>query len=287
MEEAYKIAGTVILYNPPSGFVDNISRYLADIDRLYVIDNSEHLTHEHKARLSGSPKIEYIALGENFGIAKALNIGAELAIKGGYDFLLTMDQDSEASPNMLKTMLACMDSYKQAEVGIIAPRQIYTSFADRQTNTPCEEILTTMTSGNLLNLQIYKAVGPFLDMLFIDFVDHEYCMRLRSNRFKIIQANKAILNHKLGDVSEHNLFFKHFAISNHAPLRRYYSTRNKFYLYDHYRNTFPEYFRSFFKYIFFDILSIIIYEKDKLDKLKMTLQGYLDYKKDTYGKYKT
>ena len=37
-------------------------------------------------------------IGENRGMAAALNAGAVLAVAAGYDFLLTMDQDSRATP---------------------------------------------------------------------------------------------------------------------------------------------------------------------------------------------
>lgn len=285
MENTKRIAGVVILYNPRPDFVDNILLYLADIDKLYAIDNSEQSYHEHETKLSSFPKIVYIPKKENLGIAKALNVGAEHAMRDGYDFLLTMDQDSKVTPNMINAMLACLDSHKRAEIGIIAPRQVYTSFHDQRINKPCDEILTTMTSGNLLNLKAYKAVGPFLDKLFIDFVDHEYCMRLKMNGFRIIQANNAVLNHSLGSVTEYRLLWKRFALGNHPPLRRYYITRNKFYLYDHYRKHFPDYFRPFFKYIMYEVLTILLYEENKLGKLRMIVKGYHDNKKGIYGKY--
>ncbi len=283
--ESIRIAGVVILYHPCPDFAENIRRYLGDIDRLYVIDNSEQHFEERAAKLTHFPNVVFIPNRDNFGMARALNIAAEYAIKDGYDFLLTMDQDSKVTTGMIKTMLSCLESDDPSRVGILSPVQVYTSYKKKSSDKPCEEILTTMTSGNLLNLKAYQATGPFLDKLFIDYVDHEYCMRLRVNGFRIIQANNAVLNHPLGSITEYRLLWKRFALGNHPPLRRYYITRNKFYLYDRYKEHFPEYFRPFFKYLIYEVLSILLYEEDKLAKLQMIIRGYSDYKKGIFGKY--
>jgi rhamnosyltransferase len=285
MERRFKIAGVVVLYHPGPDFVGAILRYLDDIDRLYVVDNSEQQFEEHAAKLSSFPKVVFIANKDNLGIARALNIGAERAIQDGYDFLLTMDQDSEVTPGMIRTMLGCLESGDSSEIGMLSPVQVYTSYQKKPESRPCEEILTAMTSGTILNLKAYRAAGPFLDKLFIDYVDHEYCMRLRLRGFKVMRANNAVLMHKLGSVTEYRFFFKKYSLGNHPAFRRYYITRNKFYLYDHYKKLFPDYFRPFFKYLVYEVLTILLYENDKLGKLRMIVKGYLDNRKEIYGKY--
>lgn len=276
----------MILYNPGLELLDNIRLYSDSVGAVYAIDNSETPSPRVNAGLLSMKNVQYLPNNDNLGVARALNSAAELAIRDGYEFLLTMDQDSKVTPGMVDTLLACRDARNRDTIGIIAPRQIYASFEDRRETGACEEILTTMTSGNLLSLAAYKTAGPFLEKLYIDFVDHEYCMRLTKSGFKIIRANNAVLHHNLGAVSEHRLFCKRFAVGNHPPLRRYYGTRNKFYLHDRYRASFPDYFRSFYKYILYELATIIIYEKNKMEKLRMIMQGYRDYKKGVYGKYK-
>jgi len=287
MTQALRIAGIVVLYNPPADFIDNVQRYLNAIDRLYVVDNSETDAQPRAAQFSNSPKIRYISNGRNLGIARALNQGAERALNDGFDLLLTMDQDSLVTPGMIRTMLLCLEKNDLSEIGILSPVQVFVTHQNRPIDIACEDILTTMTSGNLLNLKAYQSVGPFLDKLFIDYVDYEYCMRLRLHGFRVLRANNATLYHKLGSITEYRLPFKQFALGNHPPIRRYYITRNKFYLYRNYRRYFPEFFRPFFKLLFYEIVTILLLEDDKLKKLKMILRGYLDYKKGIYGKFPT
>ena len=70
-----KIAGIVTLYNPSDKDIENISTYIDDIDKLYVIDNTEG--NDNKSRIPKNKKIEYTFKNENIGVAAALNIGAK------------------------------------------------------------------------------------------------------------------------------------------------------------------------------------------------------------------
>jgi len=52
-------------------------------------------------------KVRYLTAGTNSGIGTALNTAGRMAVQEGYEYLLTMDQDSVASVGMIRTMLAC------------------------------------------------------------------------------------------------------------------------------------------------------------------------------------
>jgi len=69
------IAGVVVLYNPDPIVIQNIQSYLPFLYVLYVIDNSEspNMNIVEQLRELGE-KIKYIALGENRGVAYALNL---------------------------------------------------------------------------------------------------------------------------------------------------------------------------------------------------------------------
>ena len=93
------LAGVVILYNEdPHKIIENILSYSTKLDKIYLYDNStvKNINWEILLNKLGK-KVEYIFFGENLGIAKRLNTAATSAIKDGYSFLLTMDQDSSFS----------------------------------------------------------------------------------------------------------------------------------------------------------------------------------------------
>lgn len=285
MGGALRIAAVVVLYNPAQEHLGNIGHYSDSVDRVYAIDNSEGPNPDTAAQLEAIPAVVYLPNHGNLGIAAALNAGAERAIADGYDLLLTMDQDSTATPGMVAALVSCFERVGREEIGIVSPcHQL--GEACKQHPGDCIEIEVAMASGNLLNLHAFRAIGPFRDDYFIDYVDHEYCLRLRQHGFRIIQANKAVLRHRLGSMTWHRLLHKQIKLGNHSPLRRYYAFRNRFHLYQQYSKAFPVYFRYFYREIFQEIGALLLFEAQKLEKLRMMLRGYLDYRRGIFGKYR-
>jgi rhamnosyltransferase len=272
-----KIAGVVTLYNPDLTVLKNIESYIDQIDLLFAFDNSEVENSLLKDELIKNLKIVYTHNKKNLGVAKVLNLAAQNAIKMGYDYLLTMDQDSKAMQGMINEMF---DKSRNIEnVGIISPLHIGKFNTKKVPLEDIKEELVVMTSGNLLNLKVYKQAGLFRDDFFIDYVDTEYCMRLNLNNYKVIKINSAFLYHNEANVSESKFLFKKVFPYNHSPIRMYYKVRNRFYLRDMYIKYFPEYFKWEFPLFRNMIFKIILFEKNRIKKLYYAFSGYIDYKK--------
>ena len=280
-----RIAGTIVLYQPDQDVISNIKSYFDEIEVLYVIDNSETMKSDIVQQILQFDKIVYLPNGENLGIATALNIAAVRAITDGYDFLLTMDQDSCAESGMINNLLRLLNYVVWDEIGIVSPVHVVESNPQSSNNGFFSEVKSVMTSGNLLNLKAYTKVGRFADDLFVDCVDHDYCLRLTQAGFKIFQVNKSVLHHKLGLISQFKLLHKTLTTSNHSPLRRYYNTRNRFYIW----NTYGDYAKEFVmedKCSFRgEIRNILFGESERFAKFCMMIRGYLDYRNNKFGKY--
>lgn len=276
-------AAVVVLYNPVLNVFGNLSTYIDQISKLFVVDNSDNINVPLVEKIKQIKNAEYIFNGSNIGIAAGLNIGSRKAIEEGFEYLLTMDQDSRADPYMVNNLLMVIKSSQG--IGLAAPRYVH---ADVQEETEVEavnEILYTMTSGSLLNLFAFEKVGGFLEKLFIDHVDHEYCLRLNKNGFKVIKVNNAVLYHKVGNTVKRKFFLFTFCPSNHPPIRLYYRTRNRLYVDHIYKKTFPNYFKEDIRHFIREIIEIIMYEKDLWNKFKMIFIGYKHYRKNNLGEY--
>jgi rhamnosyltransferase len=284
MSSTTRIAAIVVFYNPDPVFIDNIRCYSDDVETVYVIDNSDIVLPDIKNLLAVFSNVTYIRNPGNLGIATALNIGLEQAIKAGFDFALTMDQDSSAEPGMVKAMLDCLAAFDKCTVGIVSPYYQLGDMAEPPTGA-WQEVEVAMASGNLLSLEAFKKVGVFREDYFIDFVDHEYCLRLRRNGYTILRANRAALNHRLGAMTWHYMLWKRVKVGNHPPLRRYYGFRNRFHLHRLYQGGFPSYFRYFYRNMIQEILGVVLFEEQKTAKLAMMWRGYLDYRKGILGKF--
>ena len=275
-----KIAGVVVFYNPSDNNVSNISNYLKSVDKLYVIDNSE----DDIARLSNTNKIEYIKLHENKGVAFALNEGAKLAIKNNYHYLLTLDQDSNINNDIISEMKNYLKLHKNDNIGLVSPYHDIGIPDDKSGEV--EERLEVMTSGNIISLDAYQAVGGYKDWLFIDCVDYDFCMNLNCHGFKVIRLNNVIMKHELGNLTIHHFFGKSYPCFNYNHIRRYYMVRNNLYIRKLYSDKYPEYCNRLVRVQKGQAKRVLLFEKAKFKKLRFMYKGYRDFKKGIVGKIK-
>lgn len=276
-----KISATVIWYNPGNENIGNIWTYLNYFEKLFIIDNSKNSNKELSKKLE-STKVKYIYNeGKNLGISGALNLACEKAIKEGFSWILTMDQDSSFDSKNIKEYFKIFNQIQNNNIGIISPNHILKN--DIIKTEEDKEFINTdhvMTSGNLLNLSVWEKVGRFDENLFIDEVDSEMCYRMIEKGYKIKQLNKIKMYHELGNLEKRNFFFRKVSILNHNYIRKYYITRNKFYMFKNYRR----YRMRYIYYILNDFFKVIVYEKDKVRKLKYMFKGIKDFFKNKMGK---
>lgn len=276
---AQKIAGVVILYHPHDNVINNIMSYLPHLDSLLLIDNSQPSVEEiyDQLRQHFDEKIAYLPNAQNYGIAKPLNQGAAFALSKKADWLLTMDQDSRFQNNDLDLLIQAANQSNKNEVGLLTPFHRTPNAQAVTFEKATTEVRITMTSGNLLNLDAYKKCGSFDERLFIDSVDHEYCLRLRKNNYKLIRINRSILNHELGRIIYHRFIFFKIKTTNHSAYRRYYITRNRLYVMFRYFSFDLKYFRRELKHYLLDLFKILLVESNKIQKLKQFGLGTLDF----------
>lgn len=272
------LSAVVVWYNPTNKEKENINSYIKYVDKLYIVDNSEK-----ENAFENNKKIHYVFNGENLGIAKALNIGADLALKEKYDWLLTMDQDTSFKNDDVKKIFEYIKNNDMKNIGIVSPWHDTKLHIQK----PKEEIdypIDVMTSGNFLNLKILKKIGGFKDEYFIDGVDIEYCLRLKKYNYKVMRLNKFSIKHNLGNISYKHFFKKELLCLNHNYLRVYYRVRNYNYIKQEYHDIAPQFCDILVK-IKALIWCIIFYEKDKIRKLKSIYYAKKDFKNNIYGKY--
>jgi rhamnosyltransferase len=281
---ADKIAAVIVLFHPDESVVKNAASYCQHVGRLYAVDNSDQPNPAIRAVLEKHiPHLEYVPLGENAGIAKALNVAAEKALKDGFEWLLLMDQDSRFEEAQVTELLAVSKQVDTEKVGILAPQYLEEDATEKK--EALQEVDTVITSGSLLNLEAYTRTGPFREDLFIDFVDHEYCLRLQQQGYKILVDNKVKLRHQLGNLSCHHFMGRRLCTSNHNYLRRYYITRNRLEMLQLFKDQFPEFAASEKNKNVVEMVKVLLFEKDKLRKLKSFVLGYLDFKRRKFGRY--
>lgn len=279
-----KIAAVFVLYNPDDTLIENINSVIEQVDKIFLIDNSENeLKESLKLFLENQNKIEYSSFKKNLGIAEALNIALNKANENEFEFLLTLDQDSKASDKMVSKLYDVIS--RNDNIALVTPKHYDPLQHINKLEETIEDILYTMTSGNLVRVSSAISVGGFDSKLFIDHVDHEFCLRLKSNGFELKKLNSTLLHHKLGKSERKRFLGINFYPSHHNPIRIYYRTRNRLYVDNKYKKKFPNYVKEDIRHFLREFLDIIVCEKQRFKKILMMIKAYIHYKQGKFGSY--
>jgi rhamnosyltransferase len=192
------------------------------------------------------PSLRLQRLGDNYGIARALNLGVEAAWVNGATHVLLSDQDSLPSPDMVQSLLraeaelradgesvgAVGPTYTDAHTGITFPFQVHIpgkffyGHVCPSTKLPIVEALSLITSGTLIPAAAWAATGPMREDFFIDHVDIEWGHRARAVGLKLFGTWHATMAHRMGDDQLRVWYFGWRRESAYSPLRVYYRVRN-------------------------------------------------------------
>lgn len=289
-----KILATIITYNPTPLLEENITMLVNQVDTILIVDNSTKTdSQEYINSLKNKVSIlEVISNNGNKGIATALNTSLDFAEKHDYKWLITFDQDSKPTENFVQILLKGYKVHPDNElIAIVGPSHMLTDH-DIKVDSNLEKvelypILTTMTSGNLVNVDLLFQHGVrFKDEYFIDYVDHEICLNIKDKGLLVMQCDKAILLHNLGEISTHRFLHKNIKTTNHNYIRRYYITRNRLMMYKEYFKTQKKWVLTDIKEFLLDIFRIVSFEKDKGLKIKSIFWGIKDMLGKNMGELK-
>jgi rhamnosyltransferase len=134
-------------------------------------------------------------------------------------------------------------------------------------------VRTAMTSGSLIRTEVFTRLGFYDEAMFIDYVDYDHCLRAQAAGYRLLRANRVLLHHRLGAAQKHTVFGREIAIKVHSAWRRYYITRNRILVYRRYALRFPRWCLYDFGWSVLELGKVLVFESDKLAKLRNMLQG--------------
>lgn len=290
------IAAGIVTYNPEiERLQENIKAILPQVDYLIIVDNASQNKADWIEIVHAIEKVTIIENIENKGIATALNQIVEKSMSLGCQWSLTLDDDSVVPSDMIEKYQCYVDMDKVAMiVPIIHDRTMSVIDVSGKITQEYEYVDTAISSGTLMNNKIWKEIDGFTEQLFIDYVDLDYCMKVKIAGYKILRINTVQLLHELGNATEIKLFTwlsrifswkpsisKKFGdmryTTNHSPNRLYYLTRNQFY----YMNEYSQYIdaKQMKKGMKIGWIVKLIFEKNRIAKFKAIKNGIKDGKR--------
>lgn len=276
------VSAIIVTYYPqPDILKRNINMLLEQVPHVIIVDNTDKRL-KWLDCFGGYKSVEIINNEVNQGIATALNQGCRKALQMGYKWAVTLDQDSILPVGFVNDLWTGLPQGLK-KIGAIGP--VYTSFGNYiGERGKVVKIDSVITSGCLMNLTAFEMTGGFLDELFIDMVDIEYCWRLKQNNYSVLMNGNAVLDHQLGNrMISKKVFGKVYQYADHSPLRTYYFTRNVLWVTKRYKTLMPFEYADYRYGLKKEIFKIIFVSDKKVKKIFYVFWGYLHYLTNRLG----
>ncbi|MGI0130349.1 MAG: glycosyltransferase, partial [Thermoplasmata archaeon] len=224
------VLGLLVAYHPGRELHEAVAAALPQVGSLMVWDNSESsdATDALLGELErGRPDLPLARLrrsgtGRNAGLSAAYQQGFELAQKERFDSLLLLDQDSILAPGAVQELAGVLaELASRFRVGAVnasnrervplglSPktplRRLVESHYEGEYRTGrlyrdgrVRERRTLINSGLLLPVPALREAGGFDTDLFLDAVDYDLALRLRTRGYRIFEALRAEVLHQQG-----------------------------------------------------------------------------------------
>jgi len=226
------ICAGVVLHNPEIDLLrQNLEAINPQVQSLIAVDNGSNNLDEVRAALADL-SIHWVFNHVNQGLAKALNQVVDMAASLGFEWVITLDQDSICDAGMVAEMLPAVKD----GVMMVAPRVIDRGFIgkDAPAEVPVqqfEDIRRCITSGALTRVACVKALGGFDNRLFVDQIDNDVSLRGIERGYRIVRANRALLNQRYGETSiKRRVLWRVVRYHHYDAARIYYQQRNLVYM---------------------------------------------------------
>ena len=285
MRESHKVCAGIVLFNPDiERTIEVIQSILSQVDELYLVDNGSDNIQQIRDLSGGLANAFLIENTENQGIARALNQICQRGYERGYQWVITLDQDTICPDSLVQQLKPYA---KEDGIGIVCPAVEYEglNINTRKEGTETEYTYACMTSSSLTSIKAWKEVGGFNEPYFIDFVDNEFCMKLGLHGYKILRVFACVIKHQLGNSREIRLLGKKLKGTSHNNVRCYYMMRNNVLFIKEYSihlNTVKEYLK-----LLYVAWGEILFSQHKRKTIKYLTIGIKDGFKGKTGKYET
>ena len=268
------LAVTVVYHPDPELLLRSVASYAGAVEKVLVWRNSP-LGDALEADLSAVGNVEFRGSGTNDGIPAVLNAASREMTAGGFDALLTMDQDSvwhdigaflrlvsgEGAPEgFFAPQVFGPDAAKAADIAAAAPDY--------------SPVLTAFTSGMLIPSDVIGKVGGWCEEFKVDGADNEFCLHARSLGIPLWKVGKGWLEHSLGKVEFRRFLGLRFRVYQYPPERLYGIYRNNLSAIRKYRSVSGPFRRQFLRtWGWRRPLRMLLGEKDLGAKFKAVFKG--------------
>ena len=281
---ARSVTAVITTYNCYTSIERTILAIVNQVSKVIIVDNgSEPETLDairdaiERNRLK---TCELLPQGRNLGIGAAINTGVRAALAAGAAYILTLDDDTEASPGAVAELVRCLMDHEAQHVGIVWAQWIVesnftqTSYREGEGDTP-RSVDRIPSSGCMIRREVFESVGMFREDYFLDFTNYEYCARIISAGWQVLTCPTATVFQRPGDVTCRQFFGRTVMVSNYPAERLFFLCRNGFVLYLWERRS-GRHFRDHCRCTATRFVKSLLYEQEKARKSWAIIRGSVE-----------
>lgn len=222
-----KVAVIIVLYNPDTNDIDNVRR-IARYNVGFVVDNS--LIPFMDGETIGN--MSYICNKANIGIAKAQNIALREILKGDYEYVVFLDQDTRVAVDYPLQIAMEFSRIDNGRLAVLGPQVVNAVTGGQYASAIHKYEISEngfslrkhiISSGSCMSINALKDVGLMWGELFIDYVDFEWCWRAASKGYQCGVTSHLQISHHVG---QRELSIGKYKVIISAQQRYFYQYRN-------------------------------------------------------------
>ena len=295
-EQSATVTAIVVTHDPDETAEQVLAACSAQCDRVIVIDNASEPEARARLRAAAAQRshLTLVENEENVGLAAAQNQGLAMARAEKTDWVLLLDDDSVPERAMVRTLLdAWRDLPDRRRVGLLAPRltddeetlRPYLVAGRGRTRLRREPMgpgavvrdgLFAIASGSLIRRCVLDVVGPMAGPFFIDYIDVEFCLRLRQAGFEVVGIGDAVLHHRFGEFHETSILGRRLALNIHSAGRRRLIYRNRVWVWRRYASLAPAWLMYDMAAALYGLWKAAVLEPDRRAKMAGILRGFVE-----------
>ncbi len=260
-------------------------------ERVIVVDNCSQDDTVHKLSIE-FPEVNLIILEENLGASQASNIGFDLALQKGAEYVLRLDSDTVVDTEFCSRLFNQADQH--SEVGVFSPKiyfyeppdEIWFAGAnqhpwhfgaiqghryekDTPENSQVREIDYVWAAAMLIKREVLQKTGGFDTDFFVYYEEVDFCLRVKELGYKLLYVPDSYIWHKVGS-------------SANNPWTAFHWNQSKMLLYRKHAKS-QLHFIGLIAYLIFYTLTDVVLSALKLRKksgnrgpLKHAIKGFYD-----------
>lgn len=268
-----QIAAGVVLYHPTGAASDLVAELARQFNQIFIVENESSVCERQNAAvwLHRNPI--------NAGLAKAINQLCDGARESGFDWLVLFDQDSKVTRSFRDRFTRLFPKLKGAPALLAANYatelcgQTFRGYRLKGDSEIAEQV-TDLNAGSLINLRVHRQLGGHCEALFVDHVDHEYCLRLRRHGFPVVATRETLFVHEVGNIVCRRRLGRVWQSGGHPPSRRREATEALVLVIKSYWKSEPGWCaRMLFFELPRNIVAMLILERQRGAKIRATANG--------------